>query len=1150
MMINIDLLIIGIFLMVTLAIGMYYSRGITTFRDYAVGNRKTSTMVLTTSLIATVYGAKALHVGFNDHYREGFYAFKYLSGSVSVYLASRFLIVRMKEFVGHLSIAESMGSIYGPTVRTLTAILGIILSITILAAQIKIGLDMTIKIFPHSARLQIMMASLLVIGYATFGGARAVALTDLYQFLLFGLYVPMLLFVLLYYYNGNLWVGLKNLTTMPQFNLNSLFTWHDTLKNNLTWLIWWSLFTSFNPAYIQRFYMASSLPQAVKVFKRSSMIRILFFTPLFLIVAVALHLSGSHGIQSHQSTLDYIMHLNYWPGMQGVFITAIFALLMSTADSVLHIASVLFTHDIWPTLTASTLLVHQNPLRVARIVSVFIGCVSLMVAFHITNMMSFLNKARISLFYHLAVGIPFIMTCWGFRPRSAAMLLSMGINTTIALLVTYYKYKVNDHLSIIFILSILGLFIPHYLLPKSPNRGWVGVKDCSLWNLHNQATKRWWQERLQQLKRPFTKNYREILFPKKERTFMLFGSYLVINTIIALCFIKPCYFFPSIYGYMVVMAMGTIIALYPALHSYQPGGNPLLHRLWIGLLFMVLFIAPIQEAKLGHFSPMLCTLLLSNLSLAVVFLSLEVSLVMLGVALFIHNYIPPYVPFCKLFLFGYKDKYTIELLFATALFVAAVVGLSLYTYLRNVVEAKFKIMELTRAYEHKIAVEAIYHQANCSRLDMTYGSQLFNEMEQRLKDQEKQAIPLLIDKLRQYNHLLLNKAAGFGLDLDPKAIKPVTINPIITKADRAIRRLGDPLQLLLRNQTVVTQLIADPALFECLLLLNLGELHKCTQARDHIVTLTISDTTLRYNYAIASTSGQALLNLPALAFCFSTETSIQNILPIYDIKDTLVPTWVPKTENQFYQVESKQIVQAHGGYAEIIETQQVLTCFYVLPVNGKKVMQVKIYDPADLAANKVAETPESLAQEKELFFLLTSQTTLTQEKVMETISFIKNAHGLVERKSGMPYYTHPMAVVKILLEVTQDPLTLLAGLLHDVIEDTPITLNQIEWIYGVDVASIVEKVTHYNTKGYPWKFEDQENKSMLNQCTDIRVVQVKLADRLHNLRTLDARKPADQQRIAKETLTFYIPWGIKNNGPHQWLAEMRAICAQILDQKG
>jgi GTP pyrophosphokinase len=234
---------------------------------------------------------------------------------------------------------------------------------------------------------------------------------------------------------------------------------------------------------------------------------------------------------------------------------------------------------------------------------------------------------------------------------------------------------------------------------------------------------------------------------------------------------------------------------------------------------------------------------------------------------------------------------------------------------------------------------------------------------------------------------------------------------------------------------------------------------------------------------------------------------------------------------------------------EVTETKSALACLYVFPIAGKNVMRFKNYDPSSLGAKSINETPESLEQEKSLVSLLTTETSLTKKTVETTISFIKNAHGLVRRKSGEPYYTHPMEVAKILLDVTRDPATILAGLLHDVVEDTPVTLYQIELMYGPEVTYIVDMVTHYNTNGYPWKITDTENKNMLTQCKDQRVIQVKLADRLHNMQTLYARKLVSRKRIAKETIEFYIPWGEKNKIPPKWLAEMQQICENILNPK-
>ncbi|TSJ80641.1 MAG: hypothetical protein NMK33_04225 [Candidatus Cardinium sp.] len=174
-----------------------------------------------------------------------------------------------------------------------------------------------------------------------------------------------------------------------------------------------------------------------------------------------------------------------------------------------------------------------------------------------------------------------------------------------------------------------------------------------------------------------------------------------------------------------------------------------------------------------------------------------------------------------------------------------------------------------------------------------------------------------------------------------------------------IHALGEPMQLLLRNQTKTKQLIADLDLFERFLIINLLAISNSEQAIDHIVTLTIADTTLRYNDTKATQTNKEATTLPALAFFISTDTTVQSTLPVYDITDEIRFVYLPKTEEQLYQAESRQIVQAHGGYVEIIETKENLTCLYVLPVAGEKVMHFKTYNPADLT-DQIATTAESL----------------------------------------------------------------------------------------------------------------------------------------------------------------------------------------------
>ncbi|MDD9140086.1 MAG: sodium:solute symporter family protein, partial [Candidatus Cardinium sp.] len=484
---HIDFMIIGLSLIGTLVIGIYYGRGIKTFQEYAVGNRKMSTSVIAISLIATIYGGSHLGVGLDQNYRQGFEILIMQSILVAVilYLFSRFIILRMKAFTEHLSIAESMGSLYGSAARIITALLGIILAISFLTAQIKIGFEMMSVLFPKIIPFQTystIFLTLLVIAYATFGGARAVAITDVYQFLLFGLCFPMLIFVLLFSAE-DLATGWQKLTALPQFNPNKICTVR-TLTTLLSHFIPRLLVLAI-PAYIQRFYMASSVGQAAKVLNKIAIVPCVIAL-LFFSVAAALHIHGDN-IPPNQNVLHYILSFSYFPGMLGILVTAMLALLMSTADSHLHIASVLFTHDLLPFVARST-KARNYPLRMVRIASIGIGMISLLLVCQTTNILQLMYKTYY--FYWPTVSVPFIIACLGFRPRSFVVVIVMGLNIIIATYFIFYQKQAvsYDQIIIPMIVSAGSLFALHYLLPKRPHTGWVGIPDSSAWDLQNQIT--------------------------------------------------------------------------------------------------------------------------------------------------------------------------------------------------------------------------------------------------------------------------------------------------------------------------------------------------------------------------------------------------------------------------------------------------------------------------------------------------------------------------------------------------------------------------------------------------------------------------------------------------------------------------------------
>ncbi len=148
------------------------------------------------------------------------------------------------------------------------------------------------------------------------------------------------------------------------------------------------------------------------------------------------------------------------------------------------------------------------------------------------------------------------------------------------------------------------------------------------------------------------------------------------------------------------------------------------------------------------------------------------------------------------------------------------------------------------------------------------------------------------------------------------------------------------------------------------------------------------------------------------------------------------------------------------------------------------------------------------------------------QKVRRAYFYAAQAHDGQRRKSGEPYVTHPLAVASVLAEMHMDHDCLIAAMLHDVIEDTEINYDGIESQFGDQVAKVVDGVSKLTHLEFESKAEAQaENfqKMVLAMAEDIRVIIVKLADRLHNMRTLGAMRPDKQRRIAKETLDIYAP---------------------------
>ena len=184
--------------------------------------------------------------------------------------------------------------------------------------------------------------------------------------------------------------------------------------------------------------------------------------------------------------------------------------------------------------------------------------------------------------------------------------------------------------------------------------------------------------------------------------------------------------------------------------------------------------------------------------------------------------------------------------------------------------------------------------------------------------------------------------------------------------------------------------------------------------------------------------------------------------------------------------------------------------------------------------------------------LLASDRDFDMEKIDKAYQFALESHGDQKRRSGVPYILHPVSVAYILVELGMDTESIVASLLHDVVEDTPVGLEEIKKLFGIEVANLTDGVTKLGRIPYSSREEQQaENlrKMLIAMADDIRGIIIKLADRLHNMRTIEFMPDQKRRDKALETMEVYAPIAHRL-GIRALKEEMEDISLRYLDPIG
>ncbi|CAH2560173.1 sodium:solute symporter family protein [Cardinium endosymbiont of Oedothorax gibbosus] len=490
------------FLGLTLVAGLYVNQKATTFREYAVGNKRFRTTTLVVTALATVFGGGSLMREMPNIYSLGLHHIVTLLMIPVGFWTVSLLGLRMGPFMGHLSVAETIGSVYGKYPRAIAALLGICFSIGVVAIQISVmssAIGMCIDSI--DPRIVTVLATLILITYAMLGGVRAITVTDILQFATFTVIIPLVIKFVFVKTGKSFLEVILLLKKQEKFQFGTLFQFDKKLLK----LVLWVLLTPFllSPVLLQRVYMASGPIQARKVLLRVTLFRVII---VGYIISIGLLVFVWDPTLSVTEIWPYILAAMS-PPYKGCVVIGLLGMTMSTADSNLHTAAVMASHDVVESIRGVKAGSCMYQIRLAKLTALVLGLLAMIVTVYYPDLFELTKFAwtYLTSFFMVAVIPPFILAILGFRGSAYTALIGMTVGILVYLVFEKWGTPAIDigDIEIIPYIEIiplaanaLAMIAAHYLLPQPDGKGWIGSSDQ--------------QRRMEQLIRAF-KKYKKLI---------------------------------------------------------------------------------------------------------------------------------------------------------------------------------------------------------------------------------------------------------------------------------------------------------------------------------------------------------------------------------------------------------------------------------------------------------------------------------------------------------------------------------------------------------------------------------------------------------------------------------------------------------------
>ncbi len=448
----IDLVIVVLYLVITLAVGIFAGRNVKSMKDFSVSSKIFPTTVLVSTIFSTWMGGDDL-IGVSERiYSVGLAFFIIQLGQTLSLLFHAYVVAPkvIRRFADKISIGEIMGDLYGRPGQVMSGIANVLFSIAYVAVQVSsIGYICNL-FFGISHFYGTIIGSLVVIAYSSFGGIRSVVFTDVLQFGILIIGIPLMANVALEKVGG--WEYL--LFNLPSQHVE-LTSYQGSFSLFITYVIICA-FPYFNPILFQRILMAKDEKQATQSLAISGILYIPFYAVITVIALSAVMMFP--GIDPNSAFLN-VLNYSLPTVVKGIAISGVLAVIMSTADSFLNVSAIATTRDIFAVLWPSKMN-DKTELLLTRIVTVLFGFISIYIATMFYSMIDF--WMYFSNFWTPTVVAPMFLYLLNLRTDIKTYLVSVAVGFVSIII---FRYAVpEDYVVISQIVGALVTFVAMFVL--------------------------------------------------------------------------------------------------------------------------------------------------------------------------------------------------------------------------------------------------------------------------------------------------------------------------------------------------------------------------------------------------------------------------------------------------------------------------------------------------------------------------------------------------------------------------------------------------------------------------------------------------------------------------------------------------------------